>query len=60
MAALDPPAMRRFLAHYPVASALVDLEAEPELARVLLARGFTVRERFGSELVLEPPPPAGL
>lgn len=60
MAALDPAGMRRFVARYAVASAVVDLDAEPDLARVLLARGFTVRARFGSELVLDPPRPARL
>ncbi len=55
IAALDGRQLRLFLKAYPVAAAVVDLEADPILARVLVQRGFVARERFGSELVLEPP-----
>ncbi len=55
MAALDRTRMGRFLAVYPVAAALVDLSEEPALAQALVRDGFTVRRRFGTELLLEPP-----
>jgi len=57
MAALDRARMGRFLEIYPVAAALVDLAEEPDLAEALVRDGFSVRRRFGSELLLGPPAP---
>ena len=55
MAVLGRARMERFLAVYPVTAALVDLAEEPDLAEALVRDGFTVRRRFGSELLLAPP-----